>query len=44
MFGFLELEDDPEILPALLDAAEEWLRGRGRDHMVGPMDFTMNDE
>ena len=28
MFGFLELEDDPEILPPLLDAAEEWLRPR----------------
>ena len=44
MFGFLELEDDPEILPALLAAAEEWLRSRGRDRMIGPMDFTMNDE
>src|ERR687893_1136856 len=44
MFGFLELEDDPEILPALLGAAEGWLRSKGRDHMVGPMDFTMNDE
>jgi GNAT superfamily N-acetyltransferase len=44
MFGFLELEDDPEILPALLLAAERWLRGKGRDRMVGPMDFTMNDE
>ena len=44
MFGFLELEDDPEILPPLLDAAEQWLLARGRDHMVGPMDFTMNDE
>ena len=44
MFGFLELEDDPEILPALLDAATEWLRSKGRDRAVGPMDFTMNDE
>jgi hypothetical protein len=44
MFGFLELEDDPGILPPLLDAAEQWLRSRGRDHMIGPMDFTMNDE
>jgi hypothetical protein len=44
MFGFLELEDDPEILPPLLDAAERWLSSRGRDHMIGPMDFTMNDE
>ena len=44
MFGFLELEDDPEVLPALLEAAERWLRARGRDRIVGPMDFTMNDE
>jgi hypothetical protein len=44
MFGFLELEDDPEVLPPLLEAAEAWLLSRGRDHMVGPMDFTMNDE
>ncbi|MDP9133244.1 MAG: hypothetical protein M3N56_00255 [Actinomycetota bacterium] len=44
MFGFLELADDPEVLPALLAAAEGWLRPRGRDHMIGPMDFTINDE
>ena len=44
MFGFLELEDDPEVLPALLEAAGAWLRGHGRDHVIGPMDFTINDE
>jgi GNAT superfamily N-acetyltransferase len=44
MFGFLELEDDPEILPPLLDAAASWLSAQGRDRMVGPMDFTVNDE
>jgi GNAT superfamily N-acetyltransferase len=44
MFGFLELEEDLEVLRALLGAAEAWLRERGRDRMVGPMDFTMNDE
>ena len=44
MFGFLELEDDPQVLSALLDAAGDWLRARGRDRMVGPMDFTVNDE
>jgi GNAT superfamily N-acetyltransferase len=43
-FGFLEFEDDPEILPALLDAAAAWLTERGRDRMVGPMDFSVNDE
>jgi hypothetical protein len=44
MFGFLEVEEDREALAALLDAAAAWLRERGRDRMVGPMDFTMNDE
>lgn len=44
MFGFLELEDDPELAGALLDAAAAWLSERGRDRMIGPMDFTMNDE
>jgi hypothetical protein len=44
MFGFLEFEDDPEVLRALLDAAAAWLRERGSDRMIGPMDFTINDE
>jgi GNAT superfamily N-acetyltransferase len=44
MFGFLEFEDDPEILPMMLEVASDWLRAHGRDHMIGPMDFTINDE
>ena len=44
MFGFLELEDDPEVASALLDAARGWLAERGRTRMIGPMDYTMNDE
>jgi GNAT superfamily N-acetyltransferase len=44
LFGFLEFEDDPEILRGLLAAAEGWLRERERDRMVGPMDFVMNEE
>jgi GNAT superfamily N-acetyltransferase len=44
MFGFLEVEEDAEALNELLDAAAAWLRAHGRDRMVGPMDFTMNDE
>jgi GNAT superfamily N-acetyltransferase len=43
-FGFVEIEDDAEVLAALLDAAESWLRERGMERMVGPADFTMNDE
>jgi len=44
MFGFFECEDDPEAAAALLQAAEDWLRQRERDRIVGPMDFTTNDE
>ncbi len=44
MFGFLEFEDDPEILRALLESAEAWLRSLGCDRMVGPMDLSVNDE
>jgi GNAT superfamily N-acetyltransferase len=43
-FGFLEFEDDQEVLEALLDAAAGWLRERGRERMVGPASFAMNDE
>ncbi len=44
LFGFFECEDSQETAHALLGAAEAWLRERGRDLMVGPMDFTTNDE
>ena len=43
-FGFLEFEDDQEVLDGLLAVAEGWLRERGRDRMLGPMDFAINDE
>ena len=44
MFGFLEFEDDPEVVQALLAAAEGWLTTRGCERMVGPMNFQINDE
>jgi len=44
MFGFLEFEDDQQVLDALLEAAAGWLRSRGCERMVGPMDFQLNDE
>jgi GNAT superfamily N-acetyltransferase len=44
MFGFFECEDSAETAHALLEAAEGWLRECGRDRMLGPMDFTTNDE
>jgi GNAT superfamily N-acetyltransferase len=44
MFGFFDSENDPEVARALVDAATGWLRARGRERMLGPMDFTTNDE
>jgi GNAT superfamily N-acetyltransferase len=43
-FGFFEAEDDPEVIEALLGTAEDWVRERGRKRLIGPMDFTTNDE
>jgi GNAT superfamily N-acetyltransferase len=43
-FGFLEFEQDPELLRELLDAAAAWLAERGQERMVGPASFAMNDE
>ncbi len=43
-FGFLEFEDDIEVVECLLHAAETWLRARGQERMVGPASFAMNDE
>jgi hypothetical protein len=44
IFGFFESEEDRDVARALIDAAGEWLRERGRERMIGPMDFTTNDE
>ncbi len=44
MFGFFEAIDDREVAAALLEAAAEWARERGRGRLLGPMDFTTNDE
>ena len=43
-FGFFETIDDAEVADALLDAGCEWLAGKGREKVYGPMDFTTNDE
>src|SRR5438552_8685079 len=43
-FGFFECVDDARVAGALLDEAEAWLSERGRDRMVGPLDFSTNHE
>jgi GNAT superfamily N-acetyltransferase len=44
MFGFFEAENDPEVARALIGTARDWVKERGRERMLGPMDFTTNDE
>jgi hypothetical protein len=44
MFGFFESVEDSAVSAALLAAASEWAQARGRDRILGPMDFTTNDE
>jgi GNAT superfamily N-acetyltransferase len=44
MFGFLEFENDQEVVDALLATAERWCRAKGCDRMIGPMCFQINDD
>lgn len=39
-FGFVDFIDDNEVVDALFDAAENWARSKGMEHVVGPMGFT----
>jgi GNAT superfamily N-acetyltransferase len=41
-FGMFESVDDPAVAAALLEAAACWLRSRGRDAMMGPIDYSTN--
>ncbi len=41
-FGLFECIDDHRVARALLGAAEEWLRNRGRTEIMGPIDYSTN--
>lgn len=43
-FGFFESIADTAVTRALIEAACEWLRQRGRTHIRGPVNPSMNDE
>ena len=43
-FGFFDCVDDAGVARALLDAAGEWLQGRGLEAMRGPCSLSTNDE
>jgi len=43
-FGFLEGINDPEVFKILLKTAEDWVRNKGKDFIMGPMNPSTNDE
>ena len=43
-FGFFEVLEDRDAAHALLQTAEEWARKAGHDAIMGPAQFSTNDE
>ena len=43
-FGFFEVLDDPQAAAALLATAEAWARKAGHVSILGPAQFSTNDE
>ncbi len=43
-FGFFECIEDYGAAECLLSAVRDWLNQRGLDRMIGPTNFTTNDE
>jgi hypothetical protein len=43
-FGFLDCANDPEAVRALLKSGEEWLKQRRLSRVMGPFNFSINEE
>jgi len=43
-FGFFEVLEDPEAAHALIQAAEAWVKAAGHEAIIGPAQFSTNDE
>jgi len=41
-FGMFESINDHDVSTALFDAAANWLRKKGRDEIIGPIDYSTN--
>jgi GNAT superfamily N-acetyltransferase len=41
-FGLFESIDDRDVAATLFEAAAGWLRARGRDEIMGPIDYSTN--
>src|SRR5690606_34698830 len=42
-FGFFDCINDQEVADKLLSAAEDWIKNKGGDRVVGPINLTTND-
>ncbi len=42
-FGFFDVINDQTVANALLKKAEEWVKSKGGNHIVGPINLTTND-
>ena len=42
-FGMFESIDDQRVASALLNAAADWLSQKGRDQIIGPIDYSLFD-
>jgi hypothetical protein len=43
-FGMIAAEDDPAIFKLLFEAAEGWLKARGKRRVIGPFNLSINEE
>ena len=43
-FGYFDAIEDPNVLSALLKIAQNWTRGKGRSRLVGPVQWSVNEE
>lgn len=43
-FGFFDCEANPETGAALLETAKDWIVSKGMTRMVGPLQWSVNDE
>ena len=41
-FGLFECVNDPAVAAALFEVGASWLRARGRDEIMGPIDYSTN--
>ena len=43
-FGYFDSIDDQDVLSILLETAQDWAKARGRSRLVGPAQWSVNEE